>query len=85
MRSLRLAIITEFSSGKEKQVISLNPENPNACPEIATEPDWSLEEKSHRLEKDQGKNGFVGGLRSERKSSKELEATASKKWAKLPR
>lgn len=55
VRSLRLAVTTEFSSGKGKEVINSNPEKPNACPEIATEPDWSLEEKSHRLEKEQGK------------------------------
>lgn len=59
MRSLRLAITTEFSSGKGNIVINLNPEKLNArWPEIAKEPDWSLEEKSHRLEKEQSKMGL---------------------------
>lgn len=56
VRSLRLAITTEFSSGKGNIVINLNPEKLNArWPEIAKEPDRSLEEKPHRLEKEQSK------------------------------
>lgn len=64
VRSLRLAITTEFPSGKGKEVINSNSEKPKGCPEIATEPGWSLEEKSHQCGKEPGqKSGSVGGLK----------------------
>ena len=76
VRFPRLADSIEFSPGKGKEAI--NSEKPNACPEIVTESDWSPEEKPHRHEKHQGNDGSLGGLRLERKSSKELRVRAAK-------
>lgn len=84
LQEQRLVVITEFSSGRGKEAINLNPEKPKACSEITTESDGNLAVKAW-LEEDQGENGSVTGLRSERKASGEWRTTASPKRQNRPK